>query len=701
MRNNALNITTGWPRMMRRLVFPVLLAGLVACQHESVPTHRAGVTPGKEDSSQSAKTGQSASKKTAAVEASPQADSGAGNASDVSTAVPMSKPAATNKVVRSKSSGSSAVSSEYDAELRSIIDLARRNKWEEAESRISALYAADPRDSSVERVYNWVKTEGPKRREKALEDKIRNVNAKDSRFNPTLWSVLSESKNKGLPPRSDLREAIENIKATPYIPEAFGKTIQAKGPAEDFNTDKGKMAAILDKEIEVHLDNVTLENIVFNVGQSEGINFIADKSIPAFQQKLSVNMKNVKLSEFLNYVSRNMGVQFQVGGDLIWIVDGKDTNKVQMETRFYRLRKGLILPAQFGISDAVKTTVTANNITTATEVQKYENFVRDGASKEPSIESAIRMFCHGLKYQIDLERNVIVARGTQQQLEVLEKIIKEFDKPIQQVLIEARFITVEEPMFLQLGVAWETGRNSADTSRTATDYTGLASNVGLGYQESWYGVLGRASLSATLSAIDQSGESEVLSAPRVTLINNLPATISDGKIQYFYEQYTVTQQILANRSVSSLVPQGKPTKLTSGVTLDVLASVGGDGRSVMLALRPKVAQDVKLITFATITDRDDSGNISSTFDIKLPEKSEQSLATRVVVKSGQTVVMGGVSQREQRTFVESVPVLGNIPFIGAAFRRRTEIDNPRYLLIFVTATLLSENGEYMVNADAE
>jgi type IV pilus assembly protein PilQ len=681
-------------------MFPVWLAGLVACQHESVPSRQTGVTEGAGNARQSAPASQSASKKAGDEQASLQADAGAGNESE-SVAAPATNTTATNKVVKSKSSGSSAVSSEYDAELRSIIDLARRNHWEEAEARISALYAADPRDSSVERVYNWVKTEAPKSREKALEDKIRNVNAKDSRFNPTLWSVLTENKNKGLPPRSDLREAIETIKATPYIPESFGKTVQGKGPAEGFSTDKGKMAVLLDKEIEVHLDNVTLENIVFNVGQSEGINFIADKTIPAFQQKLSVNMKNVKLSEFLNYVSRNMNVQFQVGGDLIWIVDGKDTNKVQQETRFYRLRKGLILPAQFGISDATKTTVTVNNVTTATEVQKYENFVRDGAAKEPSIESAIRMFCPGLKYQIDLERNVIVARGIQQQLEVLEKIIKEFDKPIQQVLIEARFITVEEPMFLQLGVAWETGRNSADTSRAATDYTGLAENVGLGYQESWYGVLGRASLSATLSAIDQSGESEVLSAPRITLINNLPATISDGKIQYYYEQYTVTQQILANRSVSSLVPEGKPSKLTSGVTLDVLASVGGDGRSVMLALRPKVAQDVKLITFATITDRDDSGNISSSFDIKLPEKSEQSLSTRVVVKSGQTVVMGGVSQREQRTFVESVPVLGSIPILGAAFRRRTEIDNPRYLLIFVTATLLSENGEYMVNADAE
>ena len=45
--------------------------------------------------------------------------------------------------------------------------------------------------------------------------------------------------------------------------------------------------------------------------------------------------------------------------------------------------------------------------------------------------------------------------------------------------------------------------------------------------------------------------------------------------------------------------------------------------------------------------------------------------------------------------MESVPILGKIPFVGSAFRRRTEIDKPRYLLIFVTATLVSESGEFL------
>jgi type II secretory pathway component GspD/PulD (secretin) len=109
-----------------------------------------------------------------------------------------------------------------------------------------------------------------------------------------------------------------------------------------------------------------------------------------------------------------------------------------------------------------------------------------------------------------------------------------------------------------------------------------------------------------------------------------------------------------------------------------------------------VNTDVQLVTYATLTEPTYvAGTTPGTFDIKLPQYRTQEIATRVVVKSGETVVMGGVLERERSTLVESVPVLGNIPIIGAAFRRRTEVDRPRYLLIFVTATLLTESGEYL------
>ena len=588
-------------------------------------------------------------------------------------------------------------SATHDEDIKGIFDLAAKQKWEEAETRANGLLARDPQDISVQRVVGWVKKQRELRREQALEDKIREVDAKNSAFNPTLSGLLKENKDRGLPPRKDVRDMIQQVQSVPYIPENYGKTNLVRGLLFDIDSSQGRMAKVLEKEVSVHLDNAPLETIIFNIGQAEGINFVADKSLPAFKQTLSVNMNKVKLSNFLRYISRNLDLQFQVGEDLVWVVDGKDPKKLLEETRFYHLKKGFILPAQLGPPEVVRTASTVNNVTTVTEVQKMAKFVNDMAPTTPSIEEAIKSFFTGSKHVIDYERNLIVARGTPEQLEVMDKIIEEFDRPIQQVLIEARFITVAEAAFLKMGIAWETGRDLLTSRGAAADFTGVGvGEIGLGLQETRGNILSRKNLSATLTALQQSGESQVLSAPRLTVVNNLPATIDDGKVSYYYEEYQVKQQILERRSSSTLVPSGKPVKLTSGVMLQVLASIGGDGKSIFLALNPTVNSDVNLVPFATITDRDDTGKVVSSFDIKLPESRTQNLATRVVVRSGQTVVMGGVLERQQTSFVESVPVLGSIPIIGAAFRRRTELDKPRYLLIFVTATLLAETGEFVV-----
>ena len=183
---------------------------------------------------------------------------------------------------------------------------------------------------------------------------------------------------------------------------------------------------------------------------------MADKSLPALTNTLSVNLDKVKLGEFLRYVGRNYDLQFQVGDELVWVVDAKDPKRLMEETRFYRLRKGFVLPAEFGAPDATKTTTTTGpKCTTVTEVQKFNKFVNDLAPTLPSLERAITNLFKGSKYMIDYERNLVVARGTPEQLDVMEKIIKEFDQPVQQVLIEARFVTISKPAFMQLGVLWQ------------------------------------------------------------------------------------------------------------------------------------------------------------------------------------------------------------------------------------------------------
>jgi type IV pilus assembly protein PilQ len=610
----------------------------------------------------------------------------------------------------------------YDKEINHIMELASQDRWEDAQREVQALYQQDPTNPTLARIDTWVNQQAQRRRAQAVEDKIRSIDAKNSVFSPTIRSLATEQKDRGLPARKDVRDAVDRIENTPYIPDTYGKTIHEEGPLFDFESAKGSMAKVLEKEVTIHLDNVLLEVVLIRISQSAGVNIVADKSLPALKQVLSINLEKVKLGEFLRYTARNYDLQFQVGPDLIWVVDAKDPKKLMEETRFYRLRKGFVLPAEFGSPEATRTKTTANNVTTETEVQKFQKFVNDQAPALPSIERAITNLFTGSKAFIDYEHNLIVARGTPEQLEVMEQIIKEFDQPIQQVLIEARFVTISKPAFLQLGVLWEADRTGQSVTVQSTtvpqDFTGLINGqnfpsainqsatipgvnpvVGIGIQNAFTKVFGANNLTATISALEQSGESQTLSAPRLTVLNNRPAIISDGNVQYYYEEYTVASTVQQYYTSSSWVPSGKPTKITAGAVLHVLASISGDGKSIVLALNPVVNTDVQLVKYATLSQYGVGTNVQSTFDIKLPQYRTEEIATRVSVKSGETVVMGGVLERDRTTLVESVPVLGDIPILGALFRRRTESDVPRYLLIFVTATIVKDTGEFLVYDD--
>ncbi len=590
-------------------------------------------------------------------------------------------------------------SQKYDAEVKAIIALASRNRWEEALESAQQLLAHDSTDPAVVRVHDWISSQTESIRSKALEDTIRKIDSRSSVFSPTIPGLLTEIPDRGLPPRKELRDAVQDIESAPYVPSSYNQFIKLNAPDFDYTRQTGRMAKELNKPVSLKFEDLALKSIIFEIGKKENINFVADQSLKAFEQKIHVNFDQVRLGEFLEYISRNFDLQFMIGNDLIYVIDGSDTKKTIEETRIYRLRKGFILPARFGEDEVNIKETKAKDGTVTTETNlKGKSFVKDGVSATPAIEKAIIKFFKGSDYEIDYEHNLIIATGTREQLAELEKIIEAYDRPLQQVLIEARFITVSEASFMQMGALWETGRPDVDSAQPPIDYLGFGpENVGRSLQETFRdNLLDRDNLSLTLNALEQEGETRTLSAPRITVVNNLPAKISDGKIQHYYEEYTVSQTINERNIVAALVPTGKPQQITSGVSLEVMASIGGDGKTIYLALFPEVNQDVRLVPFATVADS--SGN---SFEIRLPESRTQSMSTRVIVQSGQTVVMGGVLEREQSTYVDSVPILGKLPFIGAAFRRRTELDKPRYLLIFVTATLLSETGEFIEVVEAK
>ena len=75
----------------------------------------------------------------------------------------------------------------YDTEIKAVFALAANNDWEVATAQISELVAHDPQNPTLQRVYSWVSQQSQKRRDKAVEDRIRAIDAKDSPSTPAPW----------------------------------------------------------------------------------------------------------------------------------------------------------------------------------------------------------------------------------------------------------------------------------------------------------------------------------------------------------------------------------------------------------------------------------------------------------------------------------------------------------------------------------
>ena len=130
-------------------------------------------------------------------------------------------------------------SKSYDPEIREIMDLANQGRWEEAQTKATALHDMAPKNPLVERVYTWVMQTGQQRREQALENEIRAIDAKNSVFDPTIKSLLTENKDRGLSARKDVRDAVDRIEKSPWIPDTYGKIVHEQGPLFDFESAKG------------------------------------------------------------------------------------------------------------------------------------------------------------------------------------------------------------------------------------------------------------------------------------------------------------------------------------------------------------------------------------------------------------------------------------------------------------------------------
>ena len=287
---------------------------------------------------------------------------------------------------------------------------------------------------------------------------------------------------------------------------------------------------------------------------------------------------------------------------------------------------------------------------------------------------------------VDERTNSIVVTDTAAKLAEIRDLIEKVDIPIRQVMIEARIVIASSNIDEQLGIRWGGGylnvsgdkfTSIAGDSASATNLNSQligggqvdmpsAPFVDLGVAEATSGfAVGFTStdlfLTAELSALEASGEGEVVSQPKVITGDKQKASIKSGtEIPY--------QEGAASGATTTAFKEAV-------LKLDVTPNITPDDR-ILLDL--VVNQD-------SVGDLVPSGNGGL-----IPTIDTTELMTQVLVGNGETVVLGGVFKNEELVKVEKVPLLGDIPYLGNLFKSTANSQQKTETLIFITPRILSE-----------
>ena len=261
---------------------------------------------------------------------------------------------------------------------------------------------------------------------------------------------------------------------------------------------------------------------------------------------------------------------------------------------------------------------------------------------------------------VDPQNVLLIAyeEGSEQSVRDLQELIDVLDQPLRQVEIEAQFVELQSQAASAFGIDFSTSRGNFDAATTGFASAPVAGAFQIGFV--------RNNFTARLNALVADNKAKVITAPRVTAINNLTATLTSTETRSLILT-SVAQNIGGGQQ------QAQQLLFINTVTgLTVTPTINGDD-TVTVLMRPRVSSQDGTTGLGTRTTRE--------------------LVTVANVRDGDTIALGGLKVVRNRSINYKVPLLGDIPFIGGLFKSKTLSEDESELIIFLTARIVRRAGD--------
>jgi type IV pilus assembly protein PilQ len=435
---------------------------------------------------------------------------------------------------------------------------------------------------------------------------------------------------------------------------------------------RGQPPVYTGSRVTFNFQDIPVRSVLQLIADMSGQNLVASDSVGG---SITLRLVNVPWDQALDVVLRAKGLDKRRNGNVVWIAPQQELASYEQNVAEARLKAEdnaeLVtdyVPISYG-----KAADIAKLLTTGSQGGGGGGGAAGGTRGFLSARGSV---------SFDERTNTLLLNDNPEKIRQLRELIAVLDKPVQQVLIESRIVVATDTFTRELGAKFgvqgrkqnisSLGNLHNTVSTGGTDLgNGTTSGLNVNLPATGGGSFGLAILGANyaldleLSAAQTEGRGEVISSPRVITANQQEAVIRQG------------QEI------------GYVTYQGTGGTTGQTASVQFKDAVLELKVTPTITADNRVYLMINVK-KDALAAFLSTPNGQVPQIDTREINTSVLVDNGQTVVLGGIYEITKTNTITKVPGLGDIPGLGALFRKTDRSNNKAELLIFVTPRILSD-----------
>ena len=406
--------------------------------------------------------------------------------------------------------------------------------------------------------------------------------------------------------------------------------------------------------VSLDFQGADLRAVLRTFAEISGLNMVID---PAVQGSVDVALREVPWDQALDLILRANKLGYSVDGTIVRITPL--TVLAEEEAQRRKLAEEQALAGDLRVLTRTLSYAKANDLQAL--------ITRSALSQRGTV-------------QVDIRTNTLIITDLQERLNTASDLLNTLDRAEPQVEIEARVVQTNKSYARELGVQWGFGGRVdpalGNTTNLAFPNNGSiggrlggaqgptgqppAVNLGASAPSSAVGlalgsVNGAFNLDVALSALEESGNGRILSSPRVSTLNNVEAEMTQG--------VQIPIQTTSNNTTTV-------TFKDAALSLKVQPQITASGTVIM-----KVTLENSSADFGTAVNG-------------IPPIDTQRAITTVLVKDGETTVIGGIYTSEQQSTQDRTPGLSQVPLLGWLFKRDAVRDTNRELLIFITPRII-------------